>query len=299
MGDASSMPPTRAPSAASTAKKSVRTENWLAKTGNRPALPYDWTEKEVTLQQLVDIGFLSRAEAAAKAGATVAPAAGADGDAAAAAAEPDLASVKVLLYSRFKAAPIKETNTEDWRTLGPLDMTTLERRDPPVLFSLPLCVERGAIGELMQKRLRSWSKQEELSLEVQLLVYRAAFNFCVDLPLTLESIGDEKFEAANALLDTIGAAQLSKEEVLAKAFPAFELSGERRTWFARSILPKKLSEAADTLSLLTLPYDNAYPSAWFSGAMAESRFLELEGGDEGGDGDSPRELAILLAQALS
>ena len=28
--------------------------------------------------------------------------------------------------------------------------------------------------------------------------------------------------------------------------------------------------------------------------MAESRFLELEGGD----GDSPRELAILLAQAL-
>eukprot|EP00966_Prymnesium_polylepis_P186201 4316228-Prymnesium_polylepis.1 len=32
--------------------------------------------------------------------------------------------------------------------------------------------------------------------------------------------------------------------------------------------------------------------------MAESRFLELQGGDDGDDGDSPRALAILLAQAL-
>ena len=200
----------------------------------------------------------------------------------------------MLLCSRFKQAPIKETKTEDWRTLGPFVTTTLERPDPPLLFSLPLHVERGVVGELLQKRPRAWSKHDECVLEVQLLVYRAAFNFCVDLPLVLESVSDDKFEEANTLLDTIGVARLTKEEVLAKAFPAFELSGERRTWFARTILPKKCGEAADTLSLLMLPYEGTYPSSWFTGEMANSRFLELEGDDE----DSTRELSIVLAQGL-
>ena len=152
----------------------------------------------------------------------------------------------------------------------------------------------------MQKRPRSWSNHEHFVLDVQLLIYRAAYNFCVDLPLTLESVNDDKFAAANQLLDAIGAPQLTKEEVLAKAFPAFELSGDRLTWFAREKLPAMRGQAADVISLLTLPYENTYPSSWFSGELAKSRFLELEGGEEGEEGEeqSPRVLAIVLSQAL-
>ena len=152
----------------------------------------------------------------------------------------------------------------------------------------------------MQKRPRSWSNHEHFVLDVQLLIYRAAYNFCVDLPLTLESVNDDKFAAANQLLDAIGAPQLTKEEVLAKAFPAFELSGDRLTWFAREKLPAMRGQAADVISLLTLPYENTYPSSWFSGELAKSRFLELEGGEEGEEvaEQSPRVLAIVLSQAL-
>ena len=87
---------------------------WIEKHGIKPPLPHDWSEKEVTLQQLVDLGLLTAAEAAREAGADLAPAA-ADGDDAAdasAAAAPDL-SIKVLLYSQFAQA--EKVNTEDWR----------------------------------------------------------------------------------------------------------------------------------------------------------------------------------------
>ena len=86
---------TRAPSAASKKTRTERTTSWLSKHGVMPKLPHDWTEKEVSLQQLVDLGMLSAAEAAEEVGAGPAPADG-GGDAAAAPAAPDL-SAKVLL----------------------------------------------------------------------------------------------------------------------------------------------------------------------------------------------------------
>ena len=109
------------PAPASRKTRTERAATWLAKHGVLPTLPHDWTEKEVTLQQLVDLGMLTAAEAAREAGVVVgvveAPdgdvdAAGDDGAAAAAAAAPapDL-SMKVLLYSQFPMA--KDENTED------------------------------------------------------------------------------------------------------------------------------------------------------------------------------------------
>ena len=139
------MPPTRAPSAASKQTRTARTAAWLKKTGSKTALPYDWTEKEVYLQQLVDVGLLSTAEAQAMAAshAPVAAAPEGDGGAAAAAPAPDLATVKTMLYSQHSTAPVNQTKTEDWRSLGQVVTAAVKRPDPPVLFSLPLCVERG------------------------------------------------------------------------------------------------------------------------------------------------------------
>ena len=107
--------------------------------------------------------------------APVADAPEGDGGAAAAAPAPDLATVKTMLYSQHSTAPVNQTKTEDWRSLGQVVTTAVKRPDPPVLFSLPLCVERGEIGELMQKRPRSWSNHEHFVLDVQLLIYRAAY----------------------------------------------------------------------------------------------------------------------------
>ena len=63
------MQPAQAPSAASRKPRTERTATWIEKHGVKPALPHDWTEKEVTLQQLVDFGMLTEAEAAREAGA--------------------------------------------------------------------------------------------------------------------------------------------------------------------------------------------------------------------------------------
>ena len=103
------MPPTRAPSAASKQTRTARTAAWLEKTGSKTALPYDWTEKEVYLQQLVDVGLLSTAEAQAMAAshAPVAAAPEGDGGAAAAAPAPDLATVKTMLYSQHSSTPVQ------------------------------------------------------------------------------------------------------------------------------------------------------------------------------------------------
>jgi hypothetical protein len=57
-------------------------------------------------------------------------------------------------------------------------------------------------------------------------VYLAAFKFCQRLPLALESVSDDKYNTACALLDSVGLPRLSKEEVLAKVFPELELSGD-------------------------------------------------------------------------
>ena len=105
------MPPTRAPSAASKQTRTARTAAWLEKTSSKTALPYDWTEKEVYLQQLVDVGLLSTAEAQAMAAshAPVAAAPEGDGGAAAAAPAPDLATVKTMLYSQHSTAPVNQT----------------------------------------------------------------------------------------------------------------------------------------------------------------------------------------------
>lgn len=294
--------PTRAPSAASRKTRIERTSTWVEKHGVKPALPHDWKEKEVTLQQLVDLGMLTAEEAAHEAGADLAPADAGGDDVAAAAPAPDL-SATVLLYSQFPQA--ENPLTEDWRKLGERAVkTALTRPKPPTLFALSPSVERGVVGQQMVKRPRPWSTHDQFLFEVQLLVYRAAFDFCVKLPLTIDSVSDERFDAANAVLDKIGVAQLTKEEVLAKAFPAFELSGDALTWFSRGVLPEMLRQAADVLSLLTLPYEDVYPSTWFGGDYVKSRFLELkdeeageEEGEEEGD-DPPRQLAIVLAKAL-
>jgi hypothetical protein len=192
--------------------------------------------------------------------------------------------------------------TEDWRELGQRAVeTSLKRPKPPTLFALSASVERGAIGQPLAKRPAPWSTHEQFLFDVQLVVYRAAFNLCVKLPLVIDSVTDERFGAANDLLDKIGVPQLTKHEVLAKVFPAFELSGDALTWFSRNVLPEMLRQAADLLSLFTLPYEDAYPSTWFSGDMAKSRYLELpdqieEGASE--DDCTTRELAVALSEAL-
>ena len=71
---------------------------------------------------------------------------------------------------------------------------------------------------------------------------------------------------------------VSKEEVLAKAFPPFELSGDTLTWYARDHLPALERQAADVLSFFTLRHDGAFPSQWFAGELAYSRFLQVHGG---------------------
>ena len=172
----------RAPSAASRKKRTERTATWLEKHGIMPAIPHNWVEKEVTLQQLVDLGMLSHAEAAEEVGAG--DAGGDDADATAAPA-PDLTG-KVLLYKQFSQA--KDVNTEDWRKLGERAVKiSLERPKPPALFYMEPSVERGEIGQVLRKRPRAWSKHEEFVFEVQMLTYRTAFDFCTNLPLTLET----------------------------------------------------------------------------------------------------------------
>ena len=258
----------RRQSGASRATRTARTAAFLKKHGMLPPLPHDWTQKELTLQQLVDLGLLSAAEAAEEAGVTMPPPAApaADDAAAAAAPAPDLTAHKLFLYSQFPMP--KHTKTEDWRTVGTRSVNTaLERPSPPTLFSLSASVERGEIGKVLAKRPPSWDSHELFILDVQLLVYRAAFNFCVKLPLELASVSDERFDEANTLLQKIGVAPLTKEEVLAKAFPSVELTGDALSWYARGVLPELRRQAADVLSLLTLPYDDAFPSAWFSGGL--------------------------------
>ena len=55
----------------------------------------------------------------------------------------------------------------------------LERPKPPVLFALAPSVERGIIGQQIIKRPRPWSVHEQFLLDLTLLVYRCAFDFCV------------------------------------------------------------------------------------------------------------------------
>eukprot|EP00966_Prymnesium_polylepis_P073598 1708526-Prymnesium_polylepis.1 len=61
------MEPARRQSGSSRATKTARTAAFLKKYGVLPPLPHDWTQKELSLQQLVDLGMLSAAEAAEEA----------------------------------------------------------------------------------------------------------------------------------------------------------------------------------------------------------------------------------------
>ena len=84
------------PSDASRTTRTVRTAAFFNKHGVMPPLPHYWTQKELTLQQLVDLGQLSAAEAAEEAGAATPAAAAPAGDdeAQAAAPAPDLSAHK-------------------------------------------------------------------------------------------------------------------------------------------------------------------------------------------------------------
>ena len=137
----------------------------------------------------------------------------------------------------------------------------------------------GVIGEQLLKRCKGTFSTGALRiLNVQLCVYRAAFNFYVDLPMTEEALDDTKYSQANNVLGILGLAVFSKKEVLDKGFPPVVLTGDTRDWYSNGILPRLAREAADVLSFFTLPYGaGAYPNDFFSGGgLGSSRYAVLE-----------------------
>jgi hypothetical protein len=120
-----------------------------------PPLPYNFTEAELTLQQLVDSSFLTLEEAQLEAkeitGLPAQPAAVEGADEPAAPPAPDLSAIKVLVYSEY-ARP-DHAKVEDWRKLKPRPVKkSLDRPDPPTLFRVPTNVSRGVIGKEIKKR---------------------------------------------------------------------------------------------------------------------------------------------------
>eukprot|EP00966_Prymnesium_polylepis_P306561 7084056-Prymnesium_polylepis.1 len=49
---------------------------------------------------------------------------------------------------------------------------------------------------------------------------------------------------------------------------------------------------------MALPYESAYPSAWFDSRLADSRFLELADTGEEDDELSPQEMTIVLSVSI-
>ena len=60
------------------------------------------------------------------------------------------------------------------------------------------------------------------------------------------------------------------------------LTGDTRDWYSNTVLPRLAREAADVLSLLTLPHGaGAYPSDFFSGSgLLSSRYAELQDNED-------------------
>jgi hypothetical protein len=142
-------------SAASRRSRAKRRAVFLEKHGLMPPLPYNFSETEMTLQQLVDSSFLTLEEAKLEAMGEQPAAAveqGAEGaDEADAPPAPDLSAIKVLVYSEY-ARP-DHAKVEDWRKLKPRPITkTLDRPDQPTLFRVPSGVMRGEIGKEIKKR---------------------------------------------------------------------------------------------------------------------------------------------------
>ena len=84
-------------------------------------------------------------------------------------------------------------------------------------------------------------------------------------------------------------------------------TGDVLKWYVRDALPDYARAMADVISLLTLPYESTYPSVWFDGQLANSRFLELPtepSGEEDDEEDnedeymSPQEMAIALSVGI-
>ena len=84
----------------------------------------------------------------------------------------------------------------------------------------------------------TFSTEALLILNVQLCIYRAAFNFNVDLPMTEEALDETKYSQANNMLETLGLVFISKKEVLAKGFPPIVLTGDTRDWYSNGVLPR-------------------------------------------------------------
>ena len=95
--------------------------------------------------------------------------------------------------------------------------------------------------------------------------------------MTEKALDETKYTQANNVLGILGLAVLSKKEVLAKGFPPVVLTGDIRDWYSNGVLPRLAREAADVLSLFTLPHGaGAYPSGFFSGGgLLSSRYAEL------------------------